>query len=70
MDKFLSVVTTLLMYAVIILFVAIVIGWPVMALWNVLVPAIFGLKEITFWQAVGLCLLINLLAPTSAGSKN
>ena len=33
----------------------------VMALWNWLMPAIFGLTTITFWQAGGLLLLSKLL---------
>jgi Ca2+/H+ antiporter, TMEM165/GDT1 family len=33
----------------------------VMGLWNWLMPAIFGLKVITFWQALGLLFLSKLL---------
>jgi len=29
-------------------------GQAVLQLWNLLMPAIFGLRPITFWQAVGL----------------
>jgi len=29
-------------------------GWAVLALWNWLMPAIFGLPLLSFWQAVGL----------------
>jgi hypothetical protein len=29
-------------------------GQAVLQLWNLLIPAIFGLRPITFWQAVGL----------------
>ncbi len=34
---------------------------PLMWLWNALIPAIFGLGKITFWQAFGLELLIGIL---------
>ena len=37
------------------------IGFVSMHLWNYLMPAIFGLHVITFWQAVGLLLLGRLL---------
>jgi len=37
------------------------IGYVVMALWNWLMPEIFGLKLISFWQALGLLLLSKLL---------
>jgi hypothetical protein len=30
-------------------------------IWNHTVPAVFGLKEITFWQAVGILLLASIL---------
>ena len=32
-----------------------------MLLWNWLLPVIFGIKAITFWQAVGLLILSKLL---------
>jgi len=36
-------------------------GWIVMSLWNYLLPAIFGWRMITFWQAVGLLILCRIL---------
>jgi hypothetical protein len=36
-------------------------GFVVRELWNWLVPAIFGFKAITFWQAVGLLALSRIL---------
>jgi len=30
-------------------------------IWNRTVPAVFGLKQITFWQAVGILLLASIL---------
>jgi hypothetical protein len=39
----------------------IVFGFVVMALWNWLMPAIFGLTAITFWQALGLLVLSWIL---------
>lgn len=37
------------------------LGWITMLLWNWLVPTIFGLKAITFWQAIGMLILSKLL---------
>lgn len=37
------------------------LGWVTMLLWNWLMPAIFGLKMITYWQAFGLLVLCKLL---------
>jgi hypothetical protein len=36
-------------------------GEIVRQLWNWLVPALFGWKQITFWQALGLLLLCRIL---------
>jgi hypothetical protein len=36
-------------------------GYVVMWLWNWLMPELFGLGEIAFWQAVGLVILTRLL---------
>ena len=36
-------------------------GWVVMLLWNWLMPAIFGLKQLTYWQAWGLLILSSIL---------
>jgi len=38
-----------------------VFGYAVMALWNWLMPAIFGVKPVTFLQALGLLLLGKIL---------
>ncbi len=46
--------------AAMVLFAA-VFGWLVEILWNWLMPPLFGLKAITFWQAFGILLLAKLL---------
>jgi hypothetical protein len=48
------------MAAIAVLAVA-VLGFVVMSLWNSLIPGIFGLKALHFWQAVGLLILSRLL---------
>ncbi len=40
---------------------ALALGFPVMWLWNWLLPALFNVPTITFWQAVGLLILCHLL---------
>ena len=44
----------------IVLFVALC-GEVVMHLWNWLLPALFGWRQITFWQALGLLVLCRIL---------
>ena len=49
----------------VICLVVVLLGWPLMLLWNWLMPTIFGLPLITFWQAVGLNLLSTILFKSS-----
>lgn len=43
-------------------------GQLVMLLWNWLAPALFGFKQITFWQALGLLALCRILFGGFGGS--
>jgi hypothetical protein len=52
-----------------ILTVVLIIGLPVMLLWNWLMPLIFGLTKISFLQALGLSLLGNMLFNLGASNK-
>ena len=36
-------------------------GWVVMHLWNWLLPGLFGWRQITFWQALGMLVLCRIL---------
>lgn len=40
---------------------AILLGFVIMWLWNWLMPDLFGLSTITYWQAVGLFILAKIL---------
>jgi len=52
-----------------ILFV-ISIGFVVMSLWNWLMPMIFDLPKITYWQGIGLLILAKILFGGIGGSSN
>lgn len=41
-------------------------AFPVMWLWNFVMPAVFGLTKITFWQAFALYVLSNMLFKSAA----
>ena len=49
--------------------VIVLLGYPLMMLWNWLMPVIFGLPEITFWQAIGLNLLSTVLFKSTTIKK-
>ncbi len=42
---------------------------PFYVLWNWLMPEIFALKTLTFWQSFGLLLLSNILFKSTTTSK-
>lgn len=46
---------------------AIIFAYPVMLLWNWLMPEIFGLCTINFWQTFGIIFLSNALFKGSSG---
>ena len=55
----------------ILMLAVILFGAPLMVLWNWLMPTIFGLPEIGFWQACGLQLLATILfKPTIKTNKD
>jgi hypothetical protein len=43
-----------------VILLAILMAWPTMLLWNWLMPSIFGVIKITFWQALGINLLTGI----------
>ncbi len=49
---------------------ALILGFVVMWLWNWLMPTIFGLTKITFWQAWGLVVLSHILFKSFPHNKN
>ncbi len=48
---------------------AILFGYVIMWLWNWLMPEIFGLPSLTYWQAVGLFILLKVFLG-GCGSSN
>jgi hypothetical protein len=48
--------------------VCVIMGLPLMILWNWLMPTIFGLTTITFWQAIGLNILATILFQSHTSS--
>lgn len=65
MEKVLAVFGSLL----IIVIVAIILALPTMWLWNWLMPHLFGLVSITFWEALGINLLSGVLFNHGGSSK-
>ena len=54
----------------ILILAVILFGYPTMLLWNWLMPTIFNLPYITFWQACGINLLASILFKPTVNIKN
>ncbi len=49
------------MFIAVAALIILLLGTVVMYLWNALLPDIVGVKEISFWQAVGILILSRIL---------
>ena len=70
MEKLAAVFLGIIIVMGTFLFGAVLTGLPLMLLWDWLMPTIFGLTTITFWQAVGLAFLCSILFKSSASSSS
>ena len=66
MEDFFKAVGVIVVFIGIIFGLALILALPTMWLWNWLMPAIFGLTKITFWQALGINLLSSILFKSSS----
>ena len=66
--KFLRIIGMVFVGVIFAILFALVFGFLVKWLWNVLMPELFGLTQITYWQAFGIVVLAKLLFGTF-GSK-
>ena len=54
----------ILMFTAIIGLIAVIaflLGFPLMLLWNWLMPSLFNIREITFWEAIGINVMSGIL---------
>jgi hypothetical protein len=64
-----KIVMPILLFIGIILLMGLLMGLPIMLLWNALLPELFGFKEISFLQAWGLMILSGLLFKSAPSSS-
>jgi hypothetical protein len=64
-----STIEQVLMLVGLIILAAILFTLPLQLLWNWLMPTIFNLPMVTFWQAFGLNLLAGILFRTNVNIK-
>jgi hypothetical protein len=64
-----NIIGAIVLGAGILIFVAALMSLPVMLLWDWLMPTIFGLPEITWFQAWGILFLCGLLFKSHTATK-
>ena len=65
-----SIVEGILTIIGLIMLVAMLFGLPLQILWNLLIPELFSLPYISFWQACGLNLIAGILFRSNVTIKN
>jgi hypothetical protein len=65
-----NALSAIIMGVALLIFVAALMSLPVMLLWDWLMPTIFGLPEITWFQAWGLLFLCGLLFKSNTAEKD
>ena len=55
----------LLAFWVLRIFGALMVAWPLMWAWNYVIPTLFGLIELSYWQAFCLLLVCQFLIKSS-----
>ena len=64
-----KVIEAILLVVGLLFLYALLLAFPTMILWNWLMPVIFNLPEITFWQALGLNMLAGILFKSNINIK-
>jgi len=65
-----EIVNKIVLAVVLVIVIMFIFAFPTMLLWNAVMPDIFGLGEIGFWQTVGLMLLARFLFGFGTNTKH
>lgn len=68
--EFDNALESILYIVVLVLLLGLLLGFPIMWLWNWLMPYLFELPAIDFWQALGLYMLSSFLFKSTSTSKS
>lgn len=69
MKLIVQILALILMFFLFVGFMSLLLGLPVMWLWNWLMTDLFKLRPISFFEAVGLILLCGILFKSHTSSK-
>ena len=68
MENFIKIVGGVVVIVLIVVVSSLIGAYPVMLLWNWLMPYLFELPLIDFWQAFGILVLFGMLFKSSSTS--
>lgn len=68
-DTVLAVIFTVILVLLVTFLILAGVVWVTMWIWNAVMPVIFGLPEITFWQTMGLWWICSFFVKPSMSSK-
>jgi hypothetical protein len=70
MKNFMAPFAVMFIFLLGVCIMALILAWPTQLLWNeCLVPAVDGVNTITFWQSLGLIILVNFLFRSTSPKK-
>jgi hypothetical protein len=69
MEKLIVAVGTMVLFVILALVFGILLAFPLMWLWNYVMPYLFGLREIDLWHAWAINVLTAFLFKSSHSSK-
>ena len=69
-DSVLAVVFTVIFVLLVVFLILTGVVWITMWIWNAVMPVIFGLPEITFWQTLGLWWICDFFIKPTINTKN
>jgi len=69
MEIFVKFIAGFVTVVVLFIVIAAMLAVPVMYMWDYVMPAVFGLPEITFWQALWGTLMCRFLFTDSSSGK-
>jgi hypothetical protein len=49
---------------------AFIMAWPLMWAWNYIIPAMFGLAELSYWQSFSMYIVVHILIKSTQTNTN
>ena len=70
MNNFLAIIGAVIHVLTVGFLLSLILAYPVKWLWNWIIPMLFNLPRINFWEAFGINLLCSLLFKSSSSNSS